>query len=190
MSTAVKRDLPKNLTVDEYLAWAKENPGRYELHDGEIVAMSPQRAEHADVKFAVQNELRRSIVTAKLPCKMMPDGMTVRITKTRAYEPDALVYCGKEIAGDAWEIPNPVIVVEVASPSTAQYDANEKLAGYFSVPSVMHYMLLTPTGPPAILHSRQPNGTILTSILHSSAFRLDPPGLELDVARCLTFPEA
>ena len=190
MSATAIRDLPKNMTVDEYLTWAKENPGRYELHDGEIVAMSPQRVEHADVKYAIQGELRRAIAAAKLPCKMMPDGMTVRITKNRAFEPDALVYCGKPVARDSWEIPEPIIVVEVASPSTAQYDATAKLSGYFSLPSVMHYLLLTPSEPPLILHSRQADGAILTRILHSGAFRLDPPGLEIDVARCLALPEA
>lgn len=190
MSATAKRDLPKNLTVDEYLAWAKDNPGQYELHDGAIVAMSPQRVEHADVKFAIQSELRRAIVAAKAPCKMLPDGMTVRITKNKAFEPDALVHCGTAIAGNSWEIPDPVIVVEVASPSTAQYDATAKLSGYFSLPSVMHYLLLAPSEPPLILHSRQADGTILTRILHSGAFRLDPPGLELDVTRCLSLPEA
>ena len=189
MSATAQRDLPKNLTVDEYLAWAKENPGRYELHDGEIVAMSPQRAEHADVKASVYMELRSAIAAAKAPCKAMPDGMTVRISKNRAFEPDALVYCGKPVPGDAWEIPNPVIVVEVASPSTAQYDATSKLASYFSVPSILHYLLLIPSEPPAILHSRQPDGSILTRILHGGTFKLDPPGLELDVARCLALPD-
>lgn len=56
MSAQAQRQLPKDLTVDEYLAWARENPDRCALHEGQVVAMSSQRAEHADVKYAVQTE--------------------------------------------------------------------------------------------------------------------------------------
>ncbi|MEA2990445.1 MAG: hypothetical protein QOG83_3156, partial [Alphaproteobacteria bacterium] len=35
------------LTVDEYLAWAEGRPGRYELYEGIVYAMTPERAVHA-----------------------------------------------------------------------------------------------------------------------------------------------
>ena len=57
--------------------------------------------------------------------------MTVRIDETTAYEPDAVVYSGEKIARSAVEVPNPLIVVEVLSPSTRQVDVSIKLAGYF-----------------------------------------------------------
>ena len=41
------------MTVDEYLAWAERQPGRYELVDGSVYAMTPERAAHAAVKLAV-----------------------------------------------------------------------------------------------------------------------------------------
>jgi Uma2 family endonuclease len=41
------------MTVDEYLAWARHNPGRYELLDGTVFAMSPESAGHAERKAAV-----------------------------------------------------------------------------------------------------------------------------------------
>ncbi|MGO8952557.1 MAG: hypothetical protein ACLQF2_04345 [Rhodomicrobium sp.] len=45
------------MTVDEFLAWAEENPGRYELSNGEVYAMAPERLGHAKTKFAVQAAL-------------------------------------------------------------------------------------------------------------------------------------
>jgi Uma2 family endonuclease len=96
--------------------------------------------------------------------------------------PDAQVYSGRELPDDAIEVPNPVILVEVASPSTRKIDASLKLTGYFSLPSVHHYLIVDPEGPPVIHHSRQANGTILTSIMHAGTLTLSPPGLELDVA--------
>ena len=50
--------LPKHkMTVDEYLSWADGQPGRYELYAGTVYAMTPERAEHAKVKFATQTAL-------------------------------------------------------------------------------------------------------------------------------------
>lgn len=75
------------------------------------------------------------------------------------HDPDALVYCGPELPDDAIEVPNPVILVEVASPSTRKFDDTAKLSGYFSLASVQHYLIVDPEGPPVIHHHRQEDGT-------------------------------
>jgi Uma2 family endonuclease len=169
------------MTVDEFLAWAEENPGRYELYDGQIFAMAAERATHVRVKFKVQTELARAITVGRLPCEMFPDGMTVRINEHTAHEPDALVYCGPKVPDDDVEIPNPTIVVEVLSPSTKHVDATMKLDGYFKVASISTYLIIDPKNLLLILHSRQPDGKVLTQFLHDGLLRLDPPGIEVDV---------
>ena len=83
---------------------------------------------------------------------------------------------------DFIEVPEPVIVVEVASPSTRKIDASLKLTGYFRLPSVQHYLIVDPDGPPLVHHRRQPDGTILTTIVHDGVLTLAPPGIELAVA--------
>jgi Uma2 family endonuclease len=124
--------VPKTrMNVNEYLTWAQMHPGRYELSSGEVIAMSPEGAGRAAVKYAVQTALVAGIRARRLPCHMLPDGMTVRIDETTAYEPDALVYCGPKLAPSAVEVPSPVVIVEVLSPSTRRIDASAKLAGYF-----------------------------------------------------------
>jgi Uma2 family endonuclease len=179
------------LTVDEYLAWAEGQPGRYELCDGTVYAMSPEGAGHAKVKFAVQTALAQGIRARGLPCHMLPDGMTVRVDAATAYEPDALVYCGQEVAPSALEIPDPVIVVEVLSPSTRRIDASPssrridtstKLVGYFRLPSVAHYLIVDPMQPLILHHTRGTGETILTRIVREGVIALDPPGLELALA--------
>ena len=144
--------------------------------------MAPERARHGEVKFAVQTALVQGIRRASLPCHMRPDGATVRISQYVAHEPDALVYCGPKLPDDSIVVPEPVIVVEVASPSTRKIDASLKLTGYFSLPSVQHYLIVDPDGPPLIHHRRQPDGTILTSIVHDGVLTLAPPGLQVAVA--------
>jgi Uma2 family endonuclease len=81
------------------------------------------------------------------------------------------------------EIPNPVIVVEVLSPSTAADDHGLKLDGYFSLASVEHYLILDPDRRVMIHHKRAQAGAIETRILRAGVVRFDPPGFEAEVDR-------
>jgi hypothetical protein len=103
------------------------------------------------------------------------------------YGPDALVYCGPRLPNHALETPNPVIVVEVASPSTRKTDETVKLDAYFSVPSVHHYLIVDPDGPRLVHYGRQAAGTPLRVIVHEGALTLSPPGIEVggDVRRAV-----
>lgn len=170
------------MTTDEFLAWAEGRPGRYELIDGQVIAMSPERVRHAEVKAAAYLSLRSAIRHAGLPCRAMPDGMTVRIDDHTAFEPDALVYCGERADPRAVEIPNPVIVVEVVSPGTRSVDQGAKLRGYFRVASVAHYLILYPDNGLVVHHARGGGDVIATRMISEGTFTLDPPGLTLSVA--------
>ena len=170
------------MTVDEFLAWAEGRPGRYELCDGLVVAMSPERVRHADAKFSVQMALRAAIGRKALPCRMLPDGMTVRIDPCTTYEPDALVYCGPRLAPDAVEVPDPVVVVEVLSPSTKAVDSGAKLAGYFQIPSVQHYLIVDAERRLVVHHRRGGGDLIETRIVAEGGLTLDPPGLPLQLS--------
>ena len=181
--------VPKSrLTVDEFFAWAEDQPGRYELHDGIVYAMTPERAVHAEIKLAIQTALTNAIRAHKLPCYVLPDGMTVRIADGAAYEPDALVYCGTKLPPSAVEVPSPVIVVEVLSRSTRYVDTGVKLPGYFALSSVAHYLVVDPDKPLIVHHARRADDTILTRLVTAGTIGLDPPGLELTVAEIYTAP--
>jgi len=141
--------------------------------------MAPERARHGEIKFALQTALLAAIRRAGLPCYMLPDGMTVRIDESTAHEPGALVYCGPKLAADALEVPNPIIVAEVLSPSSRRIDPSLKLAGYFRVPSIVHYLIVDPDQPLIIHHARGDSDKLLTGIVRGGTIKLDPPGLEL-----------
>ena len=181
-------EMPKQqMTVDEFLAWAETQPGRHELVHGRVLAMAPERVRHAEAKFSVQAALKTSIGRAGVPCHMLPDGMTVRVDRMTAYEPDALVYCGPRLPDEATEVPNPIIVVEVLSPSTGNYDRAGKLIGYFMLPSVQHYLILDPDRR-VVVHHRRDGDAIATRILGSGILRLDPPGLAIALDDLLGAP--
>ena len=163
-----------------FMAWTEGQQGHWELREGAAFPMSPERALHGLTKYAAQKTLDAAIASAGLPCRMFPDGMTVRINPRNAFEPDALVVCPPP-PRDAVEIPNPVIVVEVLSPSTAAFDHGAKLDGYFSLPGVAHYLILDPDRRVLIHHQRGEAGAIVTRILCEGVLRLDPPGIEAEV---------
>jgi Uma2 family endonuclease len=169
----------KPMTVDEFLVWAEGRDGRYELHDGEVVSMAPQRAAHLEAKLAVAIAFKDSIKRAGLPCFSVPDGATVRIDETTVFEPDALVYCGEKVRSSQIEFENPVIVVEILSPATALRDLSDKLTGYFRKSSVQHYLIIDPDKKLAVHHTRAEAATLITRIVTKGEMRFDPPGLTI-----------
>ncbi len=176
--------LPKRMTVDEFLEWAEDRPGRYELVDGVVYQISPERALHAETNHAVCVALKSAIKRSGLPLFAMPDGMTVRITDKTAYEPDALVYLGPRLGPKDIEVPRVAIVVEVLSPGTRAYDSGGKLVGYFSLSHIQHYLMVDADHRVIVHHRRQsaPGNSITTEIRRDGDLHLDPPGLIVPVA--------
>ena len=121
------------MTRDAFRQWAEGQTARYERIAGEPVAMSPERVIHARLKARVWQALDREIRAAGLPCEALPDGVTVEVGEDTDYEPDAIVNCGPPLPDDVIAVTNPVIVVEVLSPSASGEDLAGKLVDYFRV---------------------------------------------------------
>lgn len=188
--------LPKHkMTADEFLAWAEALPkeaGKFELWDGDVIVkhgpagqMNAERSQHWDVKGAAYRALHDAIKRAGLPCFAAIDGASVRLSSSKLVEPDVLVYCGEKVPRDVLEVPNPVIVVEVLSPSTQSMDLGVKLQGYFALPSLHHYLVIDPDRPLLIHHKRGTGDALETRIVSGPSLRLDPPGLDVDLADVL-----
>ncbi len=177
------------MTVDEYLDWYQEQPEgkRFELVDGQPVAMSPQRVRHIKVKHYAANALERAIRKDNLQCDMLADGITVRIDEHTSFEPDALVYCGDELDGDDIEAPEPVIIIEVLSPGTKNTDTGKKLAGYLSLKSVSHYLVIDPVAKIIMHHQKTAPDKLMTTLIREGQFELSPPGLQVSHADFFIF---
>ena len=166
------------MTVPEFLAWAANQPrGRYELVRGEVIAMAPERARHNLVKAAVFRALSDAVARAGVPCTVFTDGMTVVIDNDTSREPDAAVQCGVVTDLDSMILEAPLIVVEVASPSSERDDTGDKLVEYFSVPSIRHYLIVKPVKNVVIHHARSETGDISTRIVTDGEISLAPPGM-------------
>ena len=167
------------MTADTFIAWAMEQPEgkRYELVAGEVFAISPERVGHARRKLRFATRLAAAIEAGRLSCEAFGDGMAVRVDGDTVYEPDAMVRCGPPLDDDATEVTDPIIVVEVVSPSSHKRDSGSKLDDYFRIPSVRHYLIVKTRTPVIIHHRRDEAGDITTRIIRDGAVQLDPPGL-------------
>ncbi|RAI40785.1 hypothetical protein CH341_23085 [Rhodoplanes roseus] len=172
------------MTVDAFLAWAasQTEPQRAELINGQIVMMASERLRHSRVKAAVYVALRQAVANAGIMGEAFTDGPTVPIDSFTAYEPDAMVRCGAPLDGDGMIVADPVIVVEVISPSSAHSDTSAKLIGYFKLPSVRHYLVVDPDARSITHHARGADGAVAATTLTDGTLRLDPPGLMVPVA--------
>ncbi|MGA2893998.1 MAG: Uma2 family endonuclease [Xanthobacteraceae bacterium] len=176
--TALRKE---QMTVSEFLPWAKQQAERFELFDGVPLAMSPERVIHGDTKYRAARAFDGAIGQARLPCRFVLDSAVVRIDARNSYQPDVLVYCGEPLLGDALEVPTPVIVVEVLSPGIAITDLRDKLQGYFRVASIQHYLIVDPDKRLVIHHTRGHDDVVSTRIVTAGHIELDPPGLALAV---------
>jgi len=177
------------MRVEDFIEWSMRQPrGRFELLRGEIIPMNPERTGHMRVKTRVFNAFEAPIAAAGRELHVLPDGATVRIDDHTAFEPDALVYAGALLPDDTIIIPEPVIVVEVVSPSSVSIDTTRKFIGYFKVPSIRHYLIIDAATRSVVHHQRLADGTIRSQAITEGAVSLDPPGLT--VALSAMFPPA
>lgn len=172
------------MTVAEFLDWSEEQPGgvRYELVAGAPVRlMAPTNIRHARIQRNVSDALRAAIAASGRSCEVFdagpgialgPDGDECRI-------PDVVVTCATEIDEAARLVPDPVIVVEVASPSTRLADVNDKVEFYGGLASVQHYLVIEQDRRRAVYHGRGPSGGLEPRILRGGEIALDPPGIRL-----------
>ena len=173
---------PLRMDADMFLAWTLEQDGRFELIAGQVVEAAAEDAGHNRMKFEVWRALQDGVRDAGLPCEVYTGGMAVRVDDATVYEPDASLRCGEPLDADAILFSDPVVVVEVLSPSTRAVDVCAKLPDYFRLPSVRHCLILRTDSRTAIHHARGEDGTIATAILTAGTIALDPPGVTIDLA--------
>jgi Uma2 family endonuclease len=114
----VAAKIPGRMTVDEFLKWGSDDGFRYELVDGEPRAMAPASTIHG----FLQNELGRLIGNhlrdTASGCEVVANpGVVPRLLSEHNVRiPDLAVTCSPLAAGQA-TLPDPVLVIEILSPS-------------------------------------------------------------------------
>jgi Uma2 family endonuclease len=173
------RDLRK-MSVSEYVELDRSSDERWEYVNGEAWAVSSARPEHNLVSGNVYVALR-SALRGK-PCLPFPEGQKISTPATRSYHyPDASVVCGPLTRDehDAHSITNPVVIVEVLSRSTADYDRGGKLVHYRTLATLAEYVLVDVEARVVEHHRRLEPRKWLVTELHEG--HLELPSIEVAV---------
>lgn len=178
--------LPKTKwTAAEFLDWSAGQSKKFELEGGLVIEMASEQAKHALTKHAATRALEDGVRKAGLDCTVFPDGMTIVVDNGHVRLPDAAVQCGS-VDREAVILDRPVILVEVVSPSSINRDENYKLIEYFQIPSVAHYLLISPDQRLVIHFKRSGDSDkIETSFMRDGEIDLTPPGFKVNVADLL-----
>lgn len=146
----------RRMTAEEYLAVERTSPGRHEYVNGEVVAMTGASWPHV----AVVANLAVALDTQLSPrgSRAVTNDLRVRIGARREYVyPDVVVVCGQpELEEGVFDtLLNPVLIAEVLSPATRDYDRREKWEKYRQIASLRDYLVLSPERPHVERYSRQ-----------------------------------
>jgi Uma2 family endonuclease len=131
-------------TVPEYLAHERANSIRHEYFNGEIFAMAGASREHSLITTNATAHLHRQLEARS--CEVYQSDMRVKIDALGHYTyPDVVAVGGKPDLEDQHgdTLLNPTLIIEVLSPSTAQYDRNAKFRSYRAIASLQEYVLIS-----------------------------------------------
>jgi len=130
-------------TPEEYLALERKATTKSEYLNGHIYAMAGASREHNLITGNIFGELRSQL--RERPCEAYVNDMRLKISATGLYTyPDVAVVCGEPRFEDIDldTLLNPIVLVEVLSPSTEAYDRGEKFAHYRRLESLQEYILV------------------------------------------------
>lgn len=166
------------VTFAEYCAFEGALGTRYELFNGEILAMNQPTLEHAALQASLALELLKALGGR---CQVLgPMGVHCEATG-EAFGPDLIVLCDPpsydRVVGRA--LTNPSAIVEILSPSTSQVDAHEKLHAYKTITSLQAYVLVSQKRRLVQIHRRVGDAWLLEEV-SSGTFRVGDADVTID----------
>jgi Uma2 family endonuclease len=131
------------ITPEEYLERERTAPYKNEYRDGRVHAMSGASRKHNLISINLASELNLQL--RGRPCEVYVGDMRVRVKPANLYTyPDIVAVCGTpQFTDDHVDtLVNPLLIIEVLSPSTQGYDRAEKFASYQRIESFREYVLI------------------------------------------------
>lgn len=128
-------------SADDFLAWDATQAERHEFVNGEVFAMAGGEDRHASVSLAVASALRSHLKGSR--CRVYMNDVKLQVAAANAFfYPDVFVTCSERDAASRLVKQEPLLVVEVLSPSTAAYDRGDKFAAYRLCPTLAEYAVI------------------------------------------------
>ncbi len=126
-------------TYEDYLKIEESSELRYEFYHGEIFAMAGTTKRHNKIVFNTTVSFNKKLNGR---CDIFSEAVKVRIKEKGHYAyPDVVVSCSEK-EDDPLTVKYPILIVEVLSDSTREYDTGKKFLFYKQIKSLKHYILV------------------------------------------------
>ncbi len=201
MKPLLKTTDEKRYSLSEYFALETANrETKYEYLDGEIVAMAGAQPEHNSICTNLITTLTNQIRRKKKPCRVYPSDQRVKSEvkasgKMGYFYPDVSVVCGEPKFSDdnPRTLLNALVVIEVLSESTSQYDFNEKRVYYSAQESIQEMLFVYYEKPFVVCVTREKEAWVIADYQSlTEKIPLRAIGIELpmkEVYRDVSFPK-
>lgn len=168
----------KRMTVEEFLTFEDGTDVRYELIDGQPTAMAPPMRAHG----ALVMRLGRMIGNAlRPPCEAIGEaGVVPDEASDSFFVADIAVTCTLSLPSDPI-IADPVLIVEVLSPTTTASDLSRKLPAYRSMPSVLDILIVASTERRIEHWHRMADGWKVRDLREAGRLEIESLGIAIEV---------
>jgi len=136
---------PSFLTPEEYLRLERASEEKHEYADGQMFAMAGANRKHRKISGNLYVALQAKETESGCVSDNSDTRLFIPVSKRYTY-PDTVMTCGEKqrFQDDSLDtLLNPTLIVEVLSPSTADYDRGGKFVAYMSIPSFSEYLLIS-----------------------------------------------
>jgi Uma2 family endonuclease len=173
----------KFMTPEAYLEFERASEIKHEYFGGEVFAMTGASRNHNRIVISTLASLHGQL--RKRPCEVFPSDMRVKTRSSILYTyPDISVVCGTPQFEDAVldTLLNPIVIIEVLSPSTERYDRGRKFQHYRTLPSLQEYVLIAQDSYRIEHFARQPNDEWLFSDATELNASVELPSIQCQLA--------
>jgi Uma2 family endonuclease len=136
-------------SLEEYFELERTSEERWEYFNGEVFCMSGVSKNHGELESNLNLTFRLAL--RGRDCHVYPANIRVKVPAASPYRyPDLSVLCDEPVfekIGGVDALTNPVVIVEILSPSTEAYDRGDKFTYYKSISSLREYVLVAQHRP-------------------------------------------
>jgi len=178
-------------SIEDYVRLEEAANVKHEFFDGRIFAMAGGTPEHGALAVRVATALSNQLRGKR--CNVYSSDTRIRVGPTGlATYPDVSVVCGSEQRDreDRLALANPVVLVEVMSPTTEAYDRGDKLEHYKRIPTLQEVVLVAQDRPMVEVWRRGQDGWSSVRVAEGQVARLESIGCDLDTTELFRDPFA
>lgn len=171
----------RRMTLDEFLRWDDGTDTRYELIGGFPVAMAPMLEVHRILAMRLGSRVDAALARRR-PCNAQTEAGVIRPDRADSFfVADLAVTCTPSEAGRQFAA-DPILIVEILSPSKERHDRRVKLPVYQQIGSVQEILLIAADEVYAELHSRQGDLWVIRIIPAGGSIQLASVGIEVSLS--------